>query len=108
MTRSIVHIVDDDEEARKGTARLLAAAGFEARTYGSALEFLSGLVPDMWGCIIFYVPLPGQSGLELQTALASRAVALPIIFMTGYAEIPDTVRAIKRGAGASLRQPSPG
>jgi len=108
MTRSIVHVVDDDEAARKGTARLLAAAGFEARTYASALEFLNGIEPDMAGCIILDVRLPDQSGLDLQVALAKRAVPLPIIFMTGHGQIPDTVRAIQRGAVDFLTKPVDG
>jgi FixJ family two-component response regulator len=105
---SIVHVVDDDHDARKGAARLLAAAGFEARTYASASEFLTALEPDAPGCIILDVRLPDQSGLDLQVALAKHAVPLPIIFMTGHGEIPDTVRAIQRGAVDFLTKPVDG
>jgi FixJ family two-component response regulator len=105
MTSQIVHVVDDDELARKATARLLAAAGFAARTYASARDFLTAIEPGMAGCIILDVRLPDQSGLEVQTALATRAVPLPIIFVTGYGEIPDTVRAIQRGAVDFLTKP---
>jgi FixJ family two-component response regulator len=110
MTSAIVYVVDDDELTRKGTARLLAAAGFEARTYASALEFLSAVESDAKtsGCIILDVRLPDQSGLELQVALAKRAVPLPIIFLTGHGEIPDTVRAIQRGAVDFLTKPVDG
>jgi FixJ family two-component response regulator len=105
MTTQIVHIVDDDELARTGTERLLAAAGFETRTHGSARDFLTAIEPDMAGCILLDVQMPGQTGLDLQTALAERAVTLPIIFVTGHGEIPDTVRAIQHGAVDFLTKP---
>ena len=106
MTSAIVHVVDDDDLARKGTARLLTAAGFEARTYASAGEFLETVDPDGSGCIILDVRMPDQSGLDLQVALAKRAVTLPIIFMTGHGQIPDSVRAIQRGAVDFLTKPA--
>jgi FixJ family two-component response regulator len=110
MTSPAVHVVDDDELTRKGTARLLAAAGFAARTYANALEFLSAIEADATtsGCIILDVRLPDQSGLELQVALAKRAVPLPIIFVTGHGQIPDTVQAIRRGAVDFLTKPVDG
>jgi FixJ family two-component response regulator len=108
MTASIVHIVDDDDAARKGTDRLLAAAGYETRTYASAREFLSALGPDMSGCVVLDVQLPDQHGLEVQLALSERGVPLPIVFMTGHGEIPDTVRAIQRGAVDFLTKPVDG
>jgi FixJ family two-component response regulator len=104
----IVYVVDDDEPARKGTARLLAAAGFSARTFANALDFLNAVGPHVAGCVILDVRLPDQSGLDLQVALTERAVSLPIIFMTGYGEIPDTVRAIQRGAVDFLTKPVDG
>jgi FixJ family two-component response regulator len=108
MTSQTVHVVDDDELARKGTARLLAAAGFDARTYASALEFLGAVEADTAGCIVLDVRLPDQSGLDLQVALADRGVPLPIIFVTGHGEIRDTVRAIQRGAVDFLTKPVDG
>jgi FixJ family two-component response regulator len=108
MTSPRVHIVDDDALTRTATARLLETAGFETRTYASAADFLRVIDPDMRGCIILDVRLPDQSGLEVQTALATRAVTLPIIFLTGYGEIPDTVRAMQRGAVDFLTKPVDG
>jgi len=105
MKPSIVHVVDDDELTRRGTARLLTAAGLETCTYVSALEFLNAIEPDMSGCIILDVRLPDQNGLDLQVALAERAVTLPIVFVTGHGQIPDTVRAIQRGAVEFLTKP---
>ena len=108
MPSPTVHVVDDDEMTRKGTARLLAAAGFESRTYASARAFLDAIEPDTSGCIILDVRLPDQNGLELQAALAEREVPLPIVFMTGFGEIPDSVRAIQRGAVDFLTKPVDG
>jgi FixJ family two-component response regulator len=105
MTSPVVHVVDDDELARNGTARLLRVAGFSVRTYASAQDFLTTLEPSAPGCIILDVRLPDKSGLDIQVALAERAVSLPIIFMTGYGQIPDTVRAMQRGAVDFLTKP---
>ena len=105
MTPPIVHVVDDDDLARNGTARLLTASGFTVRTYASARDFLTDLEPDVAGCIILDVQLPDTSGLDIQVALAERAVLLPIIFMTGHGQIPDTVRAMQRGAVDFLTKP---
>jgi FixJ family two-component response regulator len=104
----LVHVVDDDEASRVGTSRLLIAAGHEVRLHGSALEFLTAVRPHMAGCIILDMRLPDQSGLELQASLAERGVSLPIIFLTGYAAVPDTVRAIQRGAVDFLTKPVDG
>jgi FixJ family two-component response regulator len=108
MTSRVVHVVDDDELARKGTARLLEAAGFDVRTYVSAEDFLTAVRPDVPGCIILDLRLPGKSGLEMQLALADRAVSLPIVFLTGHGQIPDTVSAIRRGAVDFLTKPVDG
>ena len=108
MTSSVVHVVDDDALARNGTARLLTAGGFGVRTYASALEFLGAIEPDAAGCIVLDVQLPDRSGLELQVALAERAITLPIVFMTGYGQIPDAVSAMQRGAVDFLTKPVDG
>ena len=108
MTGSIVHVVDDDDDARKGTARLLEAAGFEARTYATAGDFLSKVESASPGCIILDVRLPDRHGLDLQAALAGRAVSMPIVFVTGHGEIPDSVRAIQGGAVDFLTKPVDG
>lgn len=108
MTGSIVHVVDDDDDARKGTARLLEAAGFEARTYATAGDFLGAIESASPGCIILDVRLPDRHGLDLQAALAGRAVSMPIVFVTGHGEIPDTVRAIQGGAVDFLTKPVDG
>jgi FixJ family two-component response regulator len=100
-----VHVVDDDDATRKATARLLTAEGFSVRTYANGDELLADLQPAAPGCIILDVRMPGRSGLDIQTALAQREEQLPIIFATGHAEVPDTVRAIRRGAVDFLTKP---
>ena len=108
MGGPIVHVVDDDDLARSGTARLLGAAGFEVRTYANAGDFLAAVDPDAPGCAILDIQLPDQHGLEIQQALAERAVRLPVVFVTGHGEIPDSVRAIQRGAIDFLTKPIDG
>ena len=106
MTPPVVHVVDDDELARRGTARLLGVAGLVVRTYATAQEFLTAVEPDAPGCIVLDLRLPDASGLDIQAALIDRAVTLPIIFMTGHGQIPDTVRAMQRGAVDFLTKPA--
>lgn len=108
MASPVVHVVDDDEMARKGTARLLAAAGHEVRAHASAHDFLGAVDPNAPGCVILDVQMPDLSGLELQVAMAERAITLPIVFMTAHGQIPDSVRAIQRGAVDFLVKPVDG
>src|ERR1700677_4688384 len=101
----IVFIVDDDPLVRASVADLLDSAGFEVRTFGSATDFLQSKRPDLSACLILDVELPGLSGLDLQAELANSGVEMPIIFLTGHADIPMTVRAMKRGAVEFLTKP---
>lgn len=101
----LMHVVDDDESLRSALVRLLEAAGFEARGYASAGDFLLHPVPDCPGCLLLDVRMPGPSGLDLQAALPDHRVCLPIIFMTGHADVPTTVRAMKAGAVDFLEKP---
>ena len=101
----IVHVVDDDDSARTAVLRLLSAAGYVARGYCSAGEFLMAVNDDAPGCLVLDVRLPGPSGLELQEALARRQSTLPVIFLTGFGDIPMSVRAIKAGAVDFLTKP---
>ena len=105
MNAPIVHIVDDDEAIRRATARLLSATGFTVQTYRNGDEFLGARDRGSAGCIILDVRMPGRTGLELQAAIAEREDPLPIIFLTGHGMIPDSVRAIQRGAVDFLVKP---
>jgi FixJ family two-component response regulator len=101
----VVHVVDDDDSARTAVLRLLGAAGYIARGYGSAGEFLMTVSDEAPGCLVLDVRMPGPSGLELQEALASRHSTLPVVFLTGFGDIPMSVRAIKAGAVDFLTKP---
>ena len=101
----VVHVVDDDASVRTALLRLLGAAGYATRGYASAGEFLTGSWRQAPGCIVLDVCLPGPSGLELQDALGREASPLPIVFLTGRADIPMSVRAMKVGAVDFLTKP---
>ena len=101
----VVHVVDDDDSARTAVLRVLNAAGYHARGYASAGEFLMCASDEAPGCLVLDVRLPGPSGLELQDALARRHSTLPVIFLTGFGDIPMSVRAIKNGAVDFLTKP---
>lgn len=101
----LIHVVDDDQSLRTALLRLLAAAGFEARGYASSGDFLLQPLPERPGCLLLDVRMPGPSGLELQAALQHQGCALPVIFLTGYADVSSSVRALKAGAVDFLSKP---
>jgi RNA polymerase sigma factor (sigma-70 family) len=105
---AVVHIVDDDASFRTSTGRLLRACGYTVETYQSAEQLLKRLPEDPGpGCILLDVKIPGMSGPELQTRLNGAGSTLPIIFLTGHANIPTTVQVIKAGAEDLLTKPVP-
>ena len=101
----VVHLVEDDEDTRAATARLLRAAGYAVETYPSASAFLCQRPTTRPGCLVLDVWLPGECGLELQKTLAETGAELPIVFVTGHGDIPMSVRAIKSGAVDFLIKP---
>lgn len=101
----MIHVVDDDASLRQALVRLLEAAGFEARGYASAGDFLLQPVSDRPGCLLLDVRMPGPSGLDLQAALPAHRISLPVVFMTGFADVPTSVRAMKAGAVDFLEKP---
>ena len=105
VTASVVRIVDDDESIRRSLRGLVESIGLSAVTYSSAQEFLAVDRLDMPGCLVLDVQLPGLSGLDLQQKLANTDAALPIIFLTGWGDIPMSVRAMKEGALEFLTKP---
>jgi FixJ family two-component response regulator len=100
-----VHVVDDDEPLRRTTARLLTAAGFTVQTYATGADLLADLESNPAACVVLDVRMPGQSGFDIQEALTLRGISVPIVFLTGYAEIPETVRALRGGAVDFLTKP---
>jgi FixJ family two-component response regulator len=102
----IVHVVDDDDSLRKAVTRLLRAAGYDVRAYGSAGDFaLAGREKNRRGCVLLDVRMPGPSGLDLQEALAKEDEPLPVIFLTAHGDVPMSVRAMKAGAVDFLTKP---
>jgi FixJ family two-component response regulator len=95
---AIIHIIDDDESMREVLASLLRSVDLAARTYSSVDAFLKAVPPDAPGCLILDVRLPGISGLDFQAQLERFAVRLPVILMTGYGDVPMSVRGMKAGA----------
>ena len=106
MTRiPVVHVVDDDASLRTAISRLLNASGYEVAVYESAGCFLREIENASPGCILLDVKMPALGGLQLQEELAKLQRGWPIIFMTGHADIPSSVRAIKAGAEDFLTKP---
>jgi FixJ family two-component response regulator len=101
----IVFVVDDESSVCLSLKRLLRSVGLEARTFASAQEFLRSDRPNVPGCLVLDVRLPGLSGLDLQQELVTEKIDLPIIFVTGHGDIPMTVRAMKAGAIEFLTKP---
>jgi FixJ family two-component response regulator len=101
----LIHVVDDDESLRTAVLRLLSAAGFEACGYSSTGDFLLHPLPDRPGCLLLDVRMPGPSGLDLQAALKQQGIMLPVIFLTGHADVSSSVRAMKAGAVDFLTKP---
>ncbi len=104
-TDPIVFVVDDDASVRDAVQRLIASVGLRVQTFGSTSEFLESKRPEGPACMVLDVRLPGASGLELQRDLIQAKVPIPIIFITGHADVPMTVRAMKAGAVEFLTKP---
>jgi len=100
----IVHVVEDDESSRIASSRLLRNAGYTVQLYSTASEFLAR-PPSGGGCIVLDLNLPGPSGLDLQERLLSADNPLPIVFLSGHADVPKSVRAMKAGAVDFLTKP---
>ena len=103
---STVFLVDDDASVRRALARLIKAAGYQLQTFASAREFLdSNLHNDGPACLVLDIRMPGLSGMDLQRELQTANTTLPIIFITGYGDIPMSVKAMKEGAVDFLPKP---
>ena len=104
-TMPIVFVVDDDVSVRESLELMISSAGWQAEMFSSAREFLShprALAPS---CLVLDVNLPDLNGLELQSRVADDRIEMPIIFITGYGDVPMTVRAMKAGAVEFLTKP---
>ena len=100
-----VVVIDDDLEFRESLGRLLRAVGLKSRLYAAVPDFLKSELPSGPTCLVLDVRLPGQSGLDFQRELTQANIKLPIVFITGYGDIPMTVQAMKGGAIEFLTKP---
>lgn len=100
-----VHVVDDDEAMRHSLAFLLETAGHDVRTYASAVEFLEAVPGMERGCIVTDVRMPGLSGLEMVERLKTIRVTDPVIVITGHADVPLAVQAMKAGVSDFIEKP---
>ena len=104
-TAAVVYIVEDDASMRASLSRLLGDSGYQLKIFESAEGFLEAAAPDLSGCVLLDLRLPGMSGLELQERLIERGCLLPVVFLTAHGDLPDGVRAMKRGAVDFLEKP---
>jgi FixJ family two-component response regulator len=104
---AIVYIVDDDPSFGRALGRLLSAHGLQARTFASGVEFLSHVTPASRGCVLTDLDMPGLGGLEVQQRLAESRIGLPVVFLTGRGDIPNSVRAMRQGAADFLEKRAP-
>ena len=103
--RAVVHVVDDDASVRGALEELFESVGLDARTYAAEGDFLAAELVDEPGCIVIDVRLPDMNGLDFHTRLIQQGVRLPVVMITGYGDIPMSVRAMKRGAVDFLPKP---
>src|SRR5712675_2860323 len=102
---AIVFVVDDDVSVRESLELLISCAGWQPETFASAQEFLVCPRIPVPSCLVLDVSLPGLNGLDLQKRVAAERTDLPIIFITGYGDVPMTVQAMKAGAIEFLTKP---
>lgn len=100
-----VFIIDDDPRMRAAMQRMLKSVGLNTKSFATPQEFLQHKLPDAPSCVVLDVRLPGMSGLDVQQKLNETGIHIPIIFITGHADIPMTVKAMKSGAADFLTKP---
>lgn len=102
---AVVHLIDDDEAVRQALAFLLATAGLAVRVYDSGEAFLAAAATAQPGCIVSDVRMPGIDGLALLKRLKELGITLPVVIMTGHADVPLAVEAMKGGAVDFIEKP---
>lgn len=104
-TKAVVYVIDDDASVRNSLGRLIRSVGLDVKTFLSARDFLSYNPPDRPGCLVLDVKMPGMTGMELQEELTAVNRFIPIIFITGFGNVPVSVQAMKAGAFDFLEKP---
>ncbi|MFI5397089.1 MAG: response regulator transcription factor [Candidatus Binatia bacterium] len=104
-SNATVFVVDDDPAMRESLRWLIESVGLNVETFPTAQEFLESYDPSTPGCLVLDIRMPGMSGLDLQSELAARKIPVPILIITGHAEVPVAVRALKAGALDFIQKP---
>ncbi len=102
---TVVYIVDDDEAFRNSLQKLLNSVNLTSKSFASANEFLEAYRPERPGCLLLDVRMPEMSGLELQNRLKGLLIELPVIILSGHADVPMVIHAMKAGAADFLEKP---
>lgn len=105
QAKTLVRIIDDDEDLRESAEMMLSYAGWKVSTYSDAASFLTQDSPSLPGCAVVDIRMPGMGGPELQTEMLRRAISLPIIILTGHANVDLAVMTLKAGAFDFLQKP---
>src|SRR3984893_15793959 len=105
VNAATVYVVDDDDGMRRALSLLLNTVGYKTAAFASPKEFLDKFKPDAAGCLVLDIRMPGMSGLELQQHLNRMGSMLPVIFITGHADVPMAVQAMKEGAFEFVQKP---
>jgi FixJ family two-component response regulator len=105
VKQAMVFIVDDDAAVRDGLSLLMKSVALPAKLFADAAGFLAQWQPEMSGCLVLDVRMPGISGLELQKELIRRRITLPVIFITGHGDVQMAVEAMQAGAFDFLEKP---
>ena len=100
-----VYVVDDDVSVRNSLQWLLESVGIQTRVFADAQSFLAAYQPGSPGCLVLDVRMPGMSGLDLQQRLSALQIDLPVIIVTGHADVPMAIRAMKEGAADFIEKP---
>jgi FixJ family two-component response regulator len=103
--RPAVFVIDDDASIRGALNNLIGSVGLDVKVFASPQDFLHGKRPDVPGCLVLDVRMPGMSGLAFQHELTKMGIELPVIFITGHGDVPTSVRAMKAGAVEFLTKP---
>jgi FixJ family two-component response regulator len=103
--RPTIFVVDDDPSVRDAISNLLEAVGMQTRVFGSTEEFQRAIRPDVPSCMVLDMKLPGMNGLQLQESLEKAGIRIPIVFITAFADVPMTSKAMKAGAIEFLVKP---